>query len=412
MKATERFRFPLHYQILTALVLGFVFGYFLPEWTNYTNWAGVIFLRLLNLIVIPLILCSIIIGVSSLSKGESIGKITLKTLLFYLGTTMLAILTGFFLITWFKPGAGLPLNLPENAQNLNVTPEKISDILLNIVPKNIFEALAQGQLLPIIFFAFIFGYFMTKTRMESQSFLRNFFDSFLDVIMKITVFVIKLAPYGVFSIASREIARQVQLGNDVNDLIQRLGIYVIIVIAGILFHGLVTLSLILRFVGKVNPLKHLKNMATPLVTAFSTSSTNATLPVTMKAVEENNGVSKKVIGFTIPLGATVNMNGTALYECVAVLFIAQVYGIQLTLVQQVLVVFTSLLAAIGSAGIPMAGIVMMVVILKTVGLPVEGIGLILPVDRLLDMFRTSLNTYGDTCAAVVIAKSEGEKLKI
>jgi Na+/H+-dicarboxylate symporter len=153
-------------------------------------------------------------------------------------------------------------------------------------------------------------------------------------------------------------------------------------------------------------------MATPLVTAFSTSSTNATLPLTMKAVEENDGVSKKVIGFTIPLGATVNMNGTALYECVAVLFIAQVYGVHLTMVQQILVVFTSLLAAIGSAGIPMAGIVMMVVILKTVGLPLEGIGLILPVDRLLDMFRTSLNTYGDTCAAVIIAKSEGEELKI
>jgi Na+/H+-dicarboxylate symporter len=191
-----------------------------------------------------------------------------------------------------------------------------------------------------------------------------------------------------------------------------LGIYVLIVITGILFHGLITLSLILRFIGKVNPFKHLKNMATPLVTAFSTSSTNATLPLTMKAVEENDGVSKKVIGFTIPLGATVNMNGTALYECVAVLFIAQVYGVHLTMVQQILVVFTSLLAAIGSAGIPMAGIVMMVVILKTVGLPLEGIGLILPVDRLLDMFRTSLNTYGDTCAAVIIAKSEGEELKI
>jgi Na+/H+-dicarboxylate symporter len=412
MKATGRFRFPLHYQIFTALILGFVFGYFLPGWTHYTNWAGVLFLRFLNMIVIPLILCSIIIGVSSLSKGESVGKITLKTLLFYMGTTLLAILTGFILITWIKPGVGLPLNLPESAQDLNVAPEKISDILLNIVPKNIFEALAQGQLLPIIFFAFIFGYFMTKTRMESQNFLRNFFDSFLDVIMKITVFVIKLAPYGVFSIASREIARQVQLGNDVNELLQRLGIYVLIVITGILFHGLITLSLILRFIGKVNPFKHLKNMATPLVTAFSTSSTNATLPLTMKAVEENDGVSKKVIGFTIPLGATVNMNGTALYECVAVLFIAQVYGVHLTMVQQILVVFTSLLAAIGSAGIPMAGIVMMVVILKTVGLPLEGIGLILPVDRLLDMFRTSLNTYGDTCAAVIIAKSEGEELKI
>ncbi|HEX3009505.1 MAG TPA: dicarboxylate/amino acid:cation symporter [Bacteroidales bacterium] len=405
-------KFPLHYQILIALVVGFFFGYFLPGWTAYTNWAGVVFLRFLNMIVIPLILCSIILGVSSLDKGESMGRLTLKTLLFYLVTTMLAILTGFILITWIKPGVGLPLNLPENNAGLNTSAEKIGDLLVNIVPKNIFESLANAQLLPIIFFAFSFGYFMTKVKAEQQNVLRNFFDSILEVIMKVTVFVIKLAPYGVFSIAAKEIARQVELGNNVSDLVQRLGLYMLIVVVGILFHGLVTLSLILRFVAKVNPVKHLKNMLTPLVTAFSTSSTNATLPLTIKAVEENDGVSKKIVGFTIPLGATINMNGTALYECVAVLFIAQIYGIHLTIIQQALVVFTSLLAAVGAAGIPMAGIVMMVIILRTVGLPLEGIGLILPVDRILDMFRTTLNTYGDTCAAVVIAKSEGEKLKI
>jgi Na+/H+-dicarboxylate symporter len=253
---------------------------------------------------------------------------------------------------------------------------------------------------------------MTKVRDEQSQVLKKFFDAFLEVILKITVFVIKLAPYGVFSLASKEIARQVLLGNDVNELLIRLGWYVFIVVGGIFFHGLVTMSVILYYIGKVNPFKHLRNMATPLITAFSTSSTNATLPITMKAVEENNGVSKKIVGFTIPLGATINMNGTALYECVAVLFIAQVYGIDLTLGQQILVIFTSLLAAVGAAGIPMAGIVMMVIILKTVGLPLEGIGLILPVDRLLDMFRTALNTYGDTCAAVVIARSEGEELKI
>ena len=153
-------------------------------------------------------------------------------------------------------------------------------------------------------------------------------------------------------------------------------------------------------------------MSAPLITEFSTSSTNATLPITMKAVEENDGVSQKIVGFTIPLGATINMNGTALYECVAVLFIAQVYGIELNLGQQILVIFTSLLASIGAAGIPMAGIVMMAIILKAVGLPLEGIGLILPVDRFLDMFRTALNTYGDTCAAVIVARTEGENLKI
>lgn len=405
-------KFPLHYQILLALILGFIFGYFLPNWTEYTNWAGVIFLRILNMIVIPIILCSIILGVSSLSKGESMGKLTLKTMLFYMVTTTLAILTGFFLVTFFEPGKGVPLNLGENIQNLNIGSDKIGDILINIVPKNIFGALAEGQLLPVIFFAFIFGYFMMKVKEEQTQILRKFFGAFLEVILKITVFVIKLAPYGVFSLASKEIARQVLLGNDVNELLVRLGWYVVIVIGGILFHGLITMSAVLYYIGKVNPFKHFRNMATPLITAFSTSSTNATLPITMKAVEENDGVSKKIVGFTIPLGATINMNGTALYECVAVLFIAQVYGIDLELWQQVLVIFTSLLASIGAAGIPMAGIVMMVIILKAVGLPLEGIGLILPVDRLLDMFRTALNTYGDTCAAVVIARTEGEELKI
>lgn len=340
------------------------------------------------------------------------GKLTLKTMLFYMVTTTLAILTGFFLVTLFEPGKGVPLNLGENTQKLNIGSEKIGDILINIVPKNIFGALAEGQLLPVIFFAFIFGYFMMKVKEEQTQILRKFFDAFLEVILKITVFVIKLAPYGVFSLASKEIARQVLLGNDVNELLVRLGWYVVIVIGGILFHGLITMSAVLYYIGKVNPFKHLRNMATPLITAFSTSSTNATLPITMKAVEENDGVSKKIVGFTIPLGATINMNGTALYECVAVLFIAQVYGIELEMWQQVLVIFTSLLAAVGAAGIPMAGIVMMVIILKSVGLPLEGIGLILPVDRLLDMFRTALNTYGDTCAAVVIARTEGEELKI
>jgi len=195
-------------------------------------------------------------------------------------------------------------------------------------------------------------------------------------------------------------------------VISRLGIYFVTVLLGLLVHSMITLPLSVRLIGRVNPFKHMKNMATPLLTAFSTSSSNATLPLTMEAVEENDGVSNKIASFTLPLGATINMNGTALYECVAVMFIAQAYGIDLTIGQQIVVIFTALLAAIGSAGIPMAGLVMMAVVLNAVGLPLEGIGLILAVDRVLDMFRTAINVYGDTCAAVIIAKSEGETLNI
>jgi Na+/H+-dicarboxylate symporter len=226
------------------------------------------------------------------------------------------------------------------------------------------------------------------------------------------MFIIRFTPLGIFSITAKVIAQQVINGNGIDEIIARLGLYMVTVLAGIFFHFFITLSLALKFLGKVNPMKHFRNMATPILTAFSTSSSNATLPLSMEAVENNDGVSNKIASFTLPLGATINMNGTALYECVAVIFIAQAYGIDLSFGQQMIVVFTSLLAAIGSAGIPMAGLVMMAVVLKAVGLPLEGIGLLLAVDRILDMFRTTLNVYGDTCGAAIIAKSEGEKLNI
>ncbi|MCB0748225.1 MAG: dicarboxylate/amino acid:cation symporter, partial [Ignavibacteriae bacterium] len=192
----------------------------------------------------------------------------------------------------------------------------------------------------------------------------------------------------------------------------RLGIYMITVLLGLFIHGTITLPLIIKFIGKADPFKHFKAMTTPLLTAFSTSSSGATLPLTMEAVEYNSGVSNKITSFTLPLGATINMDGTALYECVAAIFIAQAYGVELSILQQIIIVLTSLLASIGAASIPMAGLVMMTIILTAVGLPLEGVGLILAVDRLLDMSRTVINVWSDSCAAVVIAKSEGEILKV
>jgi proton glutamate symport protein len=267
-------------------------------------------------------------------------------------------------------------------------------------------------MLSIIFFAILFGYFITRVNEKSKQILTDFINSALEVIMKLTLFVIKFTPLGIFSITAKVIAQQIQMGNNVGEVISRLGIYFITVMLGLLVHGFITLPLSVKILGKANPLKHIRNMATPLLTAFSTSSSNATLPLSMEAVEEKDGVSNKITSFTLPLGATINMNGTALYECVAVIFIAQAYGIDLTFGQQIVVITTALFAAIGAAGIPMAGLVMMAVVLNAVGLPLEGIGLILAVDRILDMFRTTINVYGDTCCAVIIAKSEGEILKI
>jgi len=408
----SRFSFPIHYQIIVMLIAGGFFGYLFPDATDYTDWVGVVFLRALNMIIVPLILCSITTGVASVGSGGSLGRLGFKTMGFYLLSTLAAIITGFLLVTAIKPGVGAELGFTVPVEEISAASESFGQTLIKIVPTNIFESMTQGHMLSIIFFAILFGFFITKINEKPRIILTDVINAALDVIMKITMFIIKFTPLGIFSITAMVIAQQIKMGNEISEIITRLGLYFITVLLGLLIHSLITLPLAVKLLGKVNPFRHLKNMSTPLLTAFSTSSSNATLPLTMKAIEDEDGVSNKVASFTLPLGATVNMNGTALYECVAVMFIAQAYGIDLSFGQQLVVIFTALLAAIGSAGIPMAGLVMMAVVLKAVGLPLEGIGLILAVDRILDMFRTTVNVYGDTCCAVIIAKSEGETLKI
>lgn len=412
--AKSRFRLslPLHFQILIMLLAGGLFGYYFSDITRYTNWIGDLFLRALNMIIVPLIFCSITTGVASVGSSGNLGRLGIKTMGFYLLSSFAAIVTGLCLVNIFKPGVGADLGFIEPVEGIAAASDSFSQTLIKIIPTNIIEALAQGQMLSIIFFSILFGFFLTRISEKPQKLIADVFNGILEVIMRITMFIIRFTPLGIFSITAKVIAQQVINGNGIDEIIARLGLYMVTVLAGIFFHFFITLSLALKFLGKVNPMKHFRNMATPILTAFSTSSSNATLPLSMEAVENNDGVSNKIASFTLPLGATINMNGTALYECVAVIFIAQAYGIDLSFGQQMIVVFTSLLAAIGSAGIPMAGLVMMAVVLKAVGLPLEGIGLLLAVDRILDMFRTTLNVYGDTCGAAIIAKSEGEKLNI
>jgi len=408
----SKFFIPLHFQIIIMLIAGGFFGYFFSSAADFTNWIGEVFLRALNMIIVPLILCSITLGVASVGSSGNLGRLGLKTMGYYVISTLVAIITGFILVNFIKPGVGAELGLTSSVEGIASASDNFGQTLIKIVPTNIIEALAQGQMLAIIFFAILFGFFITRIHEKPRILLMDVFNAALDVIMKITLFIIKFTPLGIFSITAKVIAQQVQMGNEISEVISRLGLYFITVLAGLFIHGLFTLPLSVKILGRANPVKHFRNMATPLLTAFSTSSSNATLPLTMDAVENKDGVSNKIASFTLPLGATVNMNGTALYECVAVMFIAQAYGINLTFNQQLIVIFTALLAAVGAAGIPMAGLVMMAVVLKAVGLPMEGIGLVLAVDRILDMFRTTINVYGDTCAAVIIAKSEGETLKI
>jgi len=402
----------LHWQILIMLLLGGLFGYFFPHLTRYTNWMGDIFLRALNMVIVPLIFCSISTGVASVGTAENLGRLGLKTMGFYLFSTLIAIVTGFFLVQLIKPGIGADLGLRVPLEDITTGKESFGQTLIDIVPSNVIKAMAEGEMLAIIFFAILVGFFTTRIGEKPRVLIVDVLNAILDVIMKITMFIIRFTPLGVFSIIAKVISQQINLGNNVSEIIGSMGIYFLTVLAGLLIHGFITLPLMVRLMGRANPIKHMKNMSTVLLTAFSTSSSNATLPLTMETVETKDGVSNKIASFTLPLGATVNMNGTALYECVAVIFIAQAYGIDLTFGQQMVVIFTALLAAIGSAGIPMAGLVMMTVVLNAVGLPLEGIGLILAVDRILDMFRTTINVYGDTCAAVIIAKSEGEQLNV
>lgn len=400
----------LHWQILLALVAGGFFGFFVPDGIGYVSWMGDVFLRLLKMVIIPLVFSTLVTGVAGVGNAENLGRLGLKTMGFYLITSLLAILTGLVLVNLIQPGIGAEIGLAAKPVTLGATQNSFTDTLMGIIPVNIFESLMRGDMLPIIFFAILFGFFITRLDSRHSRILSSAFTALSELMMRITMFVIRFTPAGVFGIVAKVIGEQAGDQQALLAVTGRLGLYMLTVLVGIFFHGFVTLSLALKLLANINPLTHIRTMSSVLLTAFSTSSSNATLPLTISEIETKSKVSPAITGFTLPLGATVNMNGTALYECVAVMFIAQAYGIELSFVQQMIVVATALLAAVGSAGIPMAGLVMMALVMTAVGLPLEGIGLILAVDRILDMFRTALNVYGDTCAAVVIARSEGEKV--
>lgn len=399
----------LHWQILIALILSVLFGMFFPQYVKYVEWMGTVFLRALRMIIVPLIFSSIVSGVTGIGSAQNLGRMSLKTISYYIFTSLFAIVTGLILVNLTQPGVGADLGLSRVVEELSATRDSFGQTLLKIIPVNIIESMAQGDLPAVIFFAIFFGFFATRVIPEYKEPVVTFFNAIFEIMMKITMFVIKFTPLGIFGIVSGIMAENA--GHLLN-IFGRMGLYMLTVIAALAIHAFITLPLLMKVLGKVSPLKHARGMSVPLLTAFSTSSSSATLPLTMEAVEFNSGVSNKTTSFVLPLGATINMDGTALYQCVAVLFIAQAYGVELTFLQQIIVIITALLASIGAAGIPMAGLVIITVILSAVGLPLEGVGLILAVDRPLDMFRTTVNVWSDSCGAVIIAKSEGETLKV
>ena len=399
----------LHWQILIALILAIVYGIYADEQAiGYVSWMGDVFLRALKMLIIPLILSSLISGIANIGSGSSLGRLGLKTIGYYVSTSLLAIITGQILVNIIRPGVGADLNFSGKVEGLVENQRSLGETLIEMVPQNIFQAFNDNDMLAIIFFAILFGFFVTRAGEANREVLKKAFNAIFEVMMKITMFVIRFTPLGIFGIVAKVVAEQ----DDLMGLVSRMGLYMGTVILALSIHFFITLPLIVKFIGRAKPFRHMKNMSTPLLTAFSTSSSGATLPLTITAVEKNSGVSNKISSFTLPLGATINMDGTALYECVAAIFIAQAYGVELSLIQQGVIVLTALLASIGAAAIPMAGLVMITVILTAVGLPLEGVGLILAVDRIIDMFRTCTNVWSDSCGAVIIAKSEGEELKV
>lgn len=399
----------LHWQILIALIVAIIFGIAFPDYAKYVTWMGKLFLRALQMIIVPLILTSIISGVTNIGDAQNLGRLGLKTFAYYISTSLFAIVTGLFFVNLIQPGVGADLGLKKEVPQLAATSGDLGDVIMRMVPTNIFEALSSADMLAVIFFSILLGYFITQVQKEYKDFLTTFFNSGFEVMMKLTHFVILFTPLGILGIVVGVIAEQ---RDNLGEVLGSMGKYVSTVLIGLIIHAGITLPLIIKTIGKINPLKHFKALTTPLLTAFSTRSSSATLPLTIDAIENNAGVSNKISSFVLPLGATINMDGTALYECVAAMFIAQAYGVEMSILSQVIVVFTALLASIGAAGIPMAGLVMISVILTAVGLPLEGVGLILAVDPLLDMCRTTVNVWSDSCGAVTIAKSEGEILNV
>ncbi|MDD4656461.1 MAG: dicarboxylate/amino acid:cation symporter [Bacteroidales bacterium] len=402
----------LHWQILIGIALAVPFGIFFYELAPSIKWIGDIFIRALKMIAVPIVFTSLVMGVSSLGGYKDLGRLAGKTFSFYVLTTALAATIGIILVNVIKPGVGADLNFTADVSNLEVTSLSFKDQVVSIVPENIFADLTKGNMLPIIFFAIFFGFFITKVSTENSKTLRSFFDAAFEVFMKMTLFIVKFTPIGVFAIVANIIAEQQGDSAQLYAIISSLGLYTLVVWGGCLIHGGLVLPGLVYGFTRLNPYKHIKQMSVPLLTAFSTCSSGAALPLTIRDSQEKTGISNKIASFVLPLGSTVNMNGTALYEGVTAIFIAQAYGIELTIVQEVVIVLTSVLAAVGAAGIPMAGLVMLGVVLMAVGLPLEGIGLVLAVQPICDMIRTSVNVYGDASASVVVAHSEGEKLNL
>jgi proton glutamate symport protein len=422
-------KMPLHWQIVIGLILGVIYGIISASmgWSQFTaDWVvpiGDIFLNLLKLIAIPLVLASLIMGVASLSDVKKLSRIGGKTICIYILTTTIAVTFGLVLVNVLQPGKNVPQDLQQKLQSTYQAEAETGvnraasakergplQIFVDMVPDNIFSSAANNRnMLQVVFFAILFGIALVLIPREKGKPIIDVFDGLTFAIIKIVDLIMIIAPLGVFALIAKTIN---QVAKDdlsaVGELLSALGFYCLVVILGLLIHGLVTYPILLKIFTKMPLSRFFRGIAPAQLLAFSSSSSGATLPVTMEMCEKNLGVSEEVSSFVLPLGATINMDGTALYQAVAAVFIAQALGLELTLTAQLQIILTAVLASIGTAAVPGAGIIMLVIILETVGVPTAGIALILGVDRILDMCRTAVNVTGDAAVATSVASSEGQ----
>jgi proton glutamate symport protein len=401
-------------QVLIAIALAVVIGgisspdsqLFGVHYIQLFGFLGQLFLNALTLLVVPLVGSSIFNGISQMGKDKSFGRQGAKTFFLYIFTTFLAVLTGLLFVNLIQPGTFM--EKPPAAQMgtlLAAAPqshmEAVGEILIKLIPINIFEAASQGNMLGIIFFALLFGFALAKIESSASDTVMNVMRGIFYTLMRMTHFLMRVMPLGVFFLVAKAISIRGLAS------IKPLLYFFLCVLVGLATFMFIILPIFLRLMG-ISPWRHLRAMAPALVTAFSTSSSAATLPITMDCVEKRAGVSNRICSFVVPLGTSINLSGSALYECVAVLFIAQVYGLEMTIIHQAIVVVLSLLTSMGVAGIPSGSLVAILIILNAMGFPAEGLALILPVDRILDMCRTTVNVFSDASCAVLVAHTEGE----
>lgn len=396
-------------KVLIALISGILFGLiahaFFPGSLNdvLMKWiltpVGNLFLRGIKMIVVPLVLCSLICGVASIGDIKKLGRVGGKIMAYYLLTTALAVTIALVFANIVNPGLGLNLALPTEYKATEAP--FLMDVFVNMIPTNPIEALVKGEMLQIIIFAIIFGAAITLIG-EPVKPLLNVISQANDIMIRIIGIVMLVAPYGVFALISKVLIAQ---GLEV--LLPLLK-YTVTILVVLLFQMLIVYGLALRILGKVNPINFFRKYWPVMVVAFSTSSSNATIPVNLDTCQKRLGVPESISSFTIPLGATVNMDGTAIMQGVAAIFIAQIFGLNLTLAQQLMIILVATLASIGTAGVPGAGIVMLAMVLQQVGIPLEGIAIVLSVDRIIDMCRTAVNVTGDAVGTVIVSNSEKE----